>query len=163
MRPSTSKYIRLVLIAGLVAALDQASKWLVLASVRPYEAIPVIPGFFNLVLVHNPGGAFGFLAGQSAGWRALFFLFFSALAVCLIFYLYIKTPPSDKWLLTGFSLIIGGAVGNLIDRIRLGEVVDFLDLYIGEWHWPAFNVADSAISIGMGIFGIYLLLRKSPV
>jgi signal peptidase II len=157
------KYLRLPLVTALVVIVDQLSKWWVLSAVEPHSAIPVIPGFFNLVLVHNPGGAFGFLAGHSAHWRGLFFIFFSLVAVGLILWLYKQTPPAYKWLLTGFSLILGGAFGNLIDRLRFGQVVDFLDLYVGSWHWPAFNVADSAITVGMLIFGVYLVSRKYPV
>ncbi|MGD8293829.1 MAG: signal peptidase II, partial [Desulfobacterales bacterium] len=90
------------------------------------------------------------------------FLFISSLAVGLIFYFYKKTPSSQPILATGFALIFGGAIGNLIDRIRFGNVVDFLDFYIGNHHWPAFNVADSAITIGISIFIFHLLLKKVP-
>ncbi|MFP4533808.1 MAG: signal peptidase II [Desulfobacterales bacterium] len=163
MSPWIKKYARLPMIAGLVVIADQLTKWWVLQGIGRSEVIPVIPGFFNLVHWHNPGGAFGFFAGQGSQVRALFFIFFSLLAVALIFYLYRSTPAKYKWLLSGFSLIVGGAVGNLIDRIRFGHVVDFIDLYIGTVHWPAFNVADSAITIGMFIFAVYLITKKYPV
>ena len=94
--------------------------------------------------------------------RSIVFLFFSSLAVCLIFYFYKKTPVEYSLLATGLALIFGGAIGNLIDRIRFGKVVDFLDFYIGSLHWPAFNVADSAVSIGMVIFVYHFFLKKLP-
>ena len=163
MKAGRDKYLRLPIVAALVVIIDQLSKWWVLSAIEQHSAVPVIPGFFNLVLVHNPGGAFGFLAGHSAHWRGLFFIFFSLVAVGLILWLYRQTPAAYKWLLTGFALILGGAFGNLIDRLRFGRVVDFLDVYVGTWHWPAFNVADSAITAGMLIFGFYLVSRKYPV
>ena len=146
-----------------VALADQLTKWWVLKGIGAHEVIPVIPGFFNLIHVLNPGGAFGFFAGQSQHLRALFFIGFSLLAVVLILYLYRSTPAEYKWLLTGFSLIVGGAAGNLVDRVRFGHVVDFIDLYVGALHWPAFNIADSAITIGMIIFAGYLITKKYPV
>ena len=94
--------------------------------------------------------------------RSIIFVFISSLAVGLIFYLYKRTPPNFRWLAAAFALIFGGAIGNLIDRIRFGSVVDFLDFYVGNLHWPAFNVADSAISIGIGIFVFHLLFKKMP-
>jgi len=161
--PGFAKYARLLFIAGLVLLADQASKLWILHSLDPGRVIEVIPGFFNIVHVQNPGGAFGFLAGSSPQWRALVFVFFTLVAMGMILYLYKSTPARHKWLLTAFSLIIGGALGNLLDRLRLGEVVDFLDLYAGSLHWPAFNAADSAITVGMLIFGFSLICRKTPV
>ncbi len=102
------------------------------------------------------------MANYSPVLRSIVFLFFSSLAICLVFYLYKKTPREYSLLATGFALIFGGAIGNLIDRIRFGKVVDFLDFYIGSIHWPAFNVADSAISIGMVIFAYYFFFKKLP-
>ncbi len=163
MSRALDKYLRLPLITVLVVAADQLSKWWVLAAIPRHSVVPVVPGFLNLVRVHNPGGAFGFLAGQSSLWRGLFFIFFSLVAVGIILWLYRQTPAVYKWLLTGFSLIIGGALGNLIDRLRFGQVVDFIDVYAGRFHWPAFNLADSAITVGVVIFGLYLLSRKYPV
>ncbi len=157
-----SKYGRLALVAGLVLLLDQLSKAVILHVVPLYETIAVVPGFFNITHIHNPGGAFGFLAGQGPFVRHVFFLGMSALAACLIFYFYVKTPPSHPFLAVGFALIMGGAIGNMIDRLRFEKVVDFLDFYIGSYHWPAFNVADSAISVGMGVFVYHFLFKKMP-
>lgn len=102
------------------------------------------------------------MANLSPSVRTIIFLFISSLAVGLIFYFYIKTPQSHAWLAAGFALIFGGAIGNLIDRIRFGIVVDFLDFYIGKYHWPAFNIADSAISVGIATFVFHLLFKKMP-
>jgi signal peptidase II len=158
----TGKYKRLFWIVGLVVLLDQITKAMVMAWLPLYHSIPVIPGCFNLTHIHNPGGAFGFLAHQSPWIRHSVFLVVSTLAAVLIFYFYRKTPESYRWLGAGFALILGGAAGNLIDRFRFGEVVDFLDFFIGAWHWPAFNVADSAVSIGMAIFVFHLLFHRIP-
>ena len=157
-----NKYIKIDIVAGLVVAADQITKTLILNYLPLYHSIPVIPGFFNINHIQNPGGAFGFLANQSSQLRNIMFLFISSLAVCLVFWFYKKTPPSHPLLASGFALIFGGAIGNLIDRIRFGKVIDFLDFYIGNLHWPAFNIADSAISIGIVIFASHLLLKKLP-
>jgi signal peptidase II len=156
-----SRKIALIgLVAGAVLVLDQITKALVLNHLPLGGSIPVIPGFFDLTHVHNPGGAFGFLSGMSAEFRGLLFIAVSLLAVGLILYFYWQTPVRQRLLAVGLSLIFGGAVGNLVDRVRFGIVVDFLDLYIGELHWPAFNVADSAITVGVLIFGFHILFHK---
>jgi signal peptidase II len=102
------------------------------------------------------------MANHSSSWRSFIFLIVSSLAVYLVYYFYKNTPKTHPLLSTGFALIFGGAIGNMIDRIRFGKVVDFLDFYIGSYHWPAFNVADSAISIGIAIFLFHLLFKKMP-
>lgn len=157
-----SKYNRLVAIAGLVVLIDQLSKAIILKSMPLHHSIPVIPGFFDITFILNPGGAFGFLAGQPSILRHVFFLGVSSMAVCFIFILYRKIPQTHSLLATAFALIIGGAVGNLIDRVRFEKVVDFLDFYLGKYHWPAFNMADSAISVGMAIFVYHLVFNKMP-
>lgn len=157
-----SPYTRLAVIVGLIVVLDQATKLLVLASMPLYASIPVIPNFFSLTHIHNPGGAFGFLAGQSSAVRTFLFLVVSFLAVILVCYLYRQTPRSHVWLSHAFALILGGAVGNLIDRVRIGKVVDFLDFYVGTLHWPAFNVADSAVTVGICILLGHLVLGRLP-
>jgi signal peptidase II len=157
-----NNYVFLVGIAALVAILDQAIKLLVLAKIPAYGSIVVIPGFFDLTHIYNTGGAFGFLAGKSSLFRHLFFLTASAVAMGMIVYLYLKTPREFLFLRSGLAMILGGAVGNVIDRIRLGKVVDFLDLYVKDLHWPAFNIADSAITVGILIFIYHLLFKKMP-
>lgn len=160
--PESGNYKKLLLISGLVIIFDQVTKFLILSNLPLYRSIPIIPGFFSITHIHNPGGAFGFMANQSLTMRHVVFLLVSSLAVCLIFYFYRNTPKSHPVLASGIALIFGGALGNLIDRIRFGEVVDFLDVYIGNHHWPAFNIADSAITIGVCIFLYYLIFNKLP-
>jgi signal peptidase II len=151
-----------LLIAGLVVVFDQITKALVLANMPIYHSIPVISGFFNLTHIRNPGGAFGFMAAGSQGLRNLLFLGVSVLAMGLIVFFYRSTPKTHRALASALAMIFGGAVGNLIDRLRFGEVVDFLDVYLGAYHWPAFNVADSAITIGITIFIAHVVLGKMP-
>ena len=157
-----NKYLKLVIIAGLVIIFDQITKAVIQNTVPLYHSVTVIPGFFSITHIHNPGGAFGFMANKSPGLRNLLFLLISSLAICLIFYFYKKTPRKYSLLSACFALILGGAVGNLIDRIRFGKVVDFLDCYIGSYHWPAFNVADSAITVGVVIYVILVIFKKMP-
>ena len=154
------KYLIFFLIAAGVVLLDQLTKGLVTQKLLLHENLEVIPGFFNLTYVRNTGGAFGLLAGEASRLRTGLFLAVSCAALGIVFYLYTKIPPGKKWLDAGLALTFGGALGNLIDRLRFGEVVDFLDFHIGTMHWPAFNVADSAISVGIGIFCFYLLFKK---
>jgi signal peptidase II len=149
-------------IAGLVVVLDQLTKWLVLDNMPLHRSIAVIPGFFNLTNIHNPGGAFGFMATGSPGLRNLLFLGVATVALVLIVYFYRSTPRNYPFLAAALSLIFGGAVGNIIDRLRFGVVVDFLDFYVGAYHWPAFNVADSAITVGITIFIGHVVLGKMP-
>lgn len=150
----------LSLVAVSVLILDLASKALVLAHLPVGTSVPVIPGFFNLTHVHNPGGAFGFLAGMSPQVRAAVFIFASLAAAGLILWIYFQTPPQQRLLAFGLALVFGGALGNLVDRVRFGVVVDFFDLYVGDLHWPAFNVADSAITIGVLIFAAHVFFAK---
>ncbi len=157
---NSTKMTRLGVVAGAVLILDQVTKALILAHLPLGGSIAVIPGFFDLTHVHNPGGAFGFLAGMSAEVRSLLFIAVSLVAAGLILYFYWQTPLGQRFLSVGLALIFGGAVGNLVDRMRFGIVVDFLDVYAGTLHWPAFNVADSAITIGVGIFAYHILFRK---
>ncbi len=150
------------MIVGLVVVLDQATKMLVLAKMPLYHSIAVITGFFNLTHIRNPGGAFGFMASGSQDLRNILFVGVSAIAMGLIVYFYRSTPKTYPWLSSALAMIFGGAVGNLIDRLRFGEVVDFLDFYVKTYHWPAFNVADSAITVGITIFIAHVVLGKMP-
>ncbi|MEE9911411.1 MAG: signal peptidase II [Deltaproteobacteria bacterium] len=137
-----------ILGAAAIIALDQITKSAITSRLILHEAYPVIPGFFNLVYVMNPGAAFGFLATASETFRYVFFTGVTVLAAGLIVYYLVKSNPRNLILAVSLTLIFGGAVGNLIDRLRFGAVVDFLDVFVGTAHWPAFNVADSAITIG---------------
>ncbi len=151
-----------VLIAVSVVVIDQITKHLILTRMPLYDVMSVIPGFFNITHIRNPGGAFGFMATGSQGIRNLLFIGVSVVALGLIVYFYRITPRTHRSLAAAMAMIFGGAVGNLIDRLRFGEVVDFLDLYLGSYHWPSFNAADSAITIGIAIFIAHLVLGKMP-
>ena len=156
------KYISLAIVSGAVVVADQITKALILKYLPLHHSITVVAGLFDITHILNPGGAFGLMADTSVVVRTVVFLFISSLAVGLILYFYIKTPPGYALLAAGFALIFGGAIGNLIDRVRFGMVVDFLDFYIGKYHWPAFNIADSAITVGLFIFLYHLLFKKLP-
>lgn len=158
----TKESKRLILVSSIIVAADQASKFFIMSYFALYEQFVVIKNFFNITHVLNPGGAFGFFATQSLGVRRFVFLFLSSLVALFVLWLYNKTAKTHIVLSHGLALIFGGAVGNLIDRFRFGQVVDFLDFYIGTAHWPAFNIADSAISIGMAILIYHVLLNKIP-
>ena len=152
--------IHYLIITIAVVVLDVWTKWLVLGRIRLYEAIPVIPGFFQLVHVRNTGAAFGLGANASSNLVPIL-LNVGAITVFIIVAVYaFRTAVTDRALQIGLHLILGGAIGNLLDRFRFGYVVDFLDVYIGRHHWPAFNVADSAICIGIVL--LFLDMRKKP-
>lgn len=149
--------LRLVIaVAAVVAALDQAAKALALFLLEKGQEVAVIPGFFNLTLHFNPGAAFGLLANVADGQRQLVLAATTLVALACVIYLLIKDYLGDSYGQAALAMIMGGAVGNIIDRLRLGEVVDFLDFYIAQYHWPAFNLADSSICIGVAV----LLFRR---
>lgn len=150
----------LVILSGIVVLIDQISKQLVLQTFAQNEQFVVIPGFFSLTHVRNTGGAFGLFAGEATIVRTIFFLVVSCVAVGILWYLYRTMARGRKWIEAGFSFILAGAIGNMIDRFRFGEVVDFLDFHVGAYHWPAFNVADSAICAGVGILVVNMLQNK---
>jgi signal peptidase II len=149
-----------VLVVGIILLLDQVTKEIVMQGLSLRENLEIIPGFFTLTYIRNAGGAFGLLAGEATRTRAFFFLAVSGLALGVIVYLYTKLPPGKPWIAAALAMIFGGALGNMVDRLRFGEVVDFLDFHIGTVHWPAFNVADSAISVGAGILFFCALSRR---
>lgn len=155
-------YFRFGAIALSIVILDQVTKVLVHHFLRLHESRTIIEGFFTLTYIRNPGAAFGLMAGLSENFRFYFFLSASLLALIFLTVLFHKTPPQDRWTITGIPLVVGGAIGNMIDRLRLGEVIDFLDFFIGRYHWPAFNVADSAITIGIGFLILPFLVRPRP-
>ena len=147
-------------LAALVVILDQATKLLIQRTFRLGESLPVVPGLFNLTYVLNPGAAFGFLAGAAAAFRGPFFIAVSVLAIAIICYYYARHARGRPLPVVGLALILGGAVGNLIDRLRVGMVIDFLDFYLGKYHWPAFNVADSGITVGVGLLLVDMLRER---
>lgn len=151
--------VKALATSALVVVLDLATKYLVVSRLYLGEEVVVIPGVFNLVYWLNPGAAFGIFGGGGEH-NTLILTVISLLALGVVIYL-IRHAESG-FSVFSLSLIAGGAVGNLIDRVRYGEVVDFLDFYLGSYHWPAFNVADSAISVGviLTIVAFYLLEKE---
>lgn len=141
-----------ILLAVLVGGLDQLSKLLIMNAFRPLEYKVIIPGFFNLVYYTNTGAAFGLLAGRQTLLRQVFFVGVAMAAILILFFAFRHFRQQGRIFGIAIGLIAGGALGNLIDRLRFGAVVDFLDFYIGSHHWPAFNVADSAITVGVALF-----------
>lgn len=139
------------LVALAVFIADQVTKGLILGAFDGGESRVLIPDFFSLTYVRNRGGAFGFLSDMPAVWRETFFITFAIVTVALLVWMLRKTPVEDLVQRLALALVIGGAAGNLYDRIRYGEVIDFLDVYFRKWHWPAFNVADSAITVGVAL------------
>ncbi len=150
----------LILVAAGVVGLDQVIKILVSSRLGLFEAVEIIPGFLNLTYIRNPGAAFGLLGNIDPSTAFLIFSSATALAVVALGYLYFATSPGMALTRWGIALVLGGAVGNLIDRLRLREVIDFIDIHWGSYHWPAFNVADSAITIGVAFILIETLFRK---
>lgn len=148
-------------LALLLVVLDQIVKTWIQHHMVLYTTKPVIPGFFNIVYVLNRGAAFGFLNRSDIQWQTYFFFAATALAVLIIFHLLRMARDADTLLILSLGSILGGAVGNLIDRIRTGEVVDFLDFYWKSYHWPAFNVADIAIFLGsLGLLVAFYRMRR---
>ena len=139
-------------IAFLVIITDQLTKHWIMSGFAIHDQRIIIPGFFNLVYVTNTGAAFGLLAGSKTLLRQLFFVGVALFALGVISYAYSQLRNQGRLFVLALGLIAGGAVGNLIDRLRFGSVVDFLDFYLGNYHWPAFNVADSAITVGVTLF-----------
>jgi signal peptidase II len=137
------------LLIAFIFAFDQYTKHLILADWTVGDTVPVIPDFFSLTYVRNRGGAFGLLSDLPEAWRVSFFVVFALVTVAALVWMLRSTPRSDSMQRLAITAVIGGAAGNLYDRVLYGEVVDFLDVYVGDWHWPAFNVADSFISCGV--------------
>jgi len=142
-----SRYRILAIISVVIIALDQATKLYVDANFRLHESVPVIRDFFSLTYVRNKGAAFGILADSSV--RIPFFITVSIVAMLGILWYINRIRNEQKLAVFSLSLVFAGAFGNLIDRVRLGEVIDFLDVFWQRYHWPAFNVADSAITVGV--------------
>ncbi|MFZ9677541.1 MAG: signal peptidase II [Quisquiliibacterium sp.] len=141
-----SKMRRWLLLAGLIVIGDQLSKFAILDSLQYGQRLALIPGWFDLTLVYNTGAAFSFLA-SAGGWQRWFFVGIGIGATLFILWM-LARHPSQRLFAFALSLIMGGAVGNVIDRLLHGKVVDFLLVYRDPWYWPAFNVADSAITVG---------------
>jgi signal peptidase II len=141
--------------------LDQLTKWLVAREIPLYGSRKVIPGFFNLAHIHNKGAIFGFFSHSGSGTVFLALVAASLFALALVVYYFVKTPAAERGTKMALSLILAGALGNQVDRLGRGYVIDFLDLYVRNRHWPFFNVADSCITIG-AVFLLIALLKRRP-
>ena len=152
-------------LTALIIVLDLGSKAIISQNFSLYESVPVIPGWFNLTLAHNTGAAFSFLANES-GWQRWFFATVALVVSTIIFFWIKRLQSHERWVAIALALILGGALGNLWDRLTLGYVVDFLDFYYQSsptnkaLHWPAFNIADTAIFIGAAMLIIDALFNK---
>jgi signal peptidase II len=153
------KYWVLFIFFFGVLVLDQWTKSMIVQKLPLHQRVEVIHGFFNIIHVRNTGGAFGIFGGEKGGLGSVLFVIVSLFAIGVIIYLFMKTREDEKTLALSFSLILSGAMGNLIDRLRYGEVIDFLDFHLSTYYWPAFNVADSAICIGIGLLALELVRR----
>ena len=147
------------MVAGLLVV-DVVSKALIETSMRVGESIPVITDYFSVTYVRNAGGAFGLFSGIGEPWGKVFFLAAAAATVVLLLVFFRRIPVEERIHRLAVSAIIAGALGNMIDRIVYGEVVDFLDVYVRDWHWPAFNVADMAITLGVATLVVISLFGK---
>ncbi len=153
-----NKYLWSGSIVGLILVLDQITKYVVQTRVRLHETIQVIPGFFNITHVRNKGAAFSLFSNTSDSFRSVFFITVTVAAIIVIVILIRKTR--ERLPVVAFALILAGALGNLIDRLRYGEVVDFVQWHVRSYYWPSFNVADSAITVGVCLLAIDMLFQK---
>ncbi len=153
-----NKYLWVGSIIGVVLILDQVTKYFIKTRVRLHEIIQIIPGFFNITHVRNKGAAFSLFSNTSDFFRSVFFIAITVVALIVIMMLIRKTQ--ERLLIVSFSLIAGGAIGNLLDRLRYGEVIDFVQWYVKSYYWPSFNVADSAITIGVCLLAADMLFQK---
>lgn len=167
------KYKLLLIVTPLIVVLDQVTKWLILQNLPLHTAISIIPGFFDIVHVRNTGAAFGMFASSDQSFREPFFYFVAAVAVFVLLGLLRKITPKEKVMAWVVTLVAGGLLGNLIDRLRFGNVVDFLSFHWRDaeanwnifglalhfrWEWPSFNVADSAITVAMILLVLNMLI-----
>jgi signal peptidase II len=153
------KYWVLLFICFYILSVDQWTKYVVQQKLPLYLRVEVIHGFFNLTHVRNTGGAFGIFGGERGGLGSLLFVVVSLIAIGILLFLFIKMKEEKEMTSFSFPLILAGAIGNLIDRLRYGEVIDFLDFHLFSYHWPAFNIADSAITVGVILLGYGLLIQ----
>lgn len=145
-------------ISALVVVLDQLTKWMVVATIPYGESVSIFP-FFNLTLIYNTGAAFSFLS-EAQGWQRWMFVGIALVTSLVLFIWLLRVADKNRLLSLALALILGGAIGNLWDRLYLGYVVDFFDVYYKTWHWPAFNIADSAIMLGAFFIIIDLFFSK---
>jgi len=157
-----SRFLRPLSIAAGIVIVDQATKLVIRERLAPYQTIPVIDGLLNIVHARNPGAAFSFLADAPTWFRAPFFLVVTTVAIVVLLYAISRLPRADRLMRVALGAVLGGALGNLIDRVLYGEVTDFIDVHWRGHHWPAFNVADSSISVAVvAVILQSLLLARS--
>lgn len=163
MNAPTPRYgeLRWLWLSLIVVIADQVSKALISAQLHPFDSIKVLP-VFNIVLLHNTGAAFSFLANQP-GWQRWFFIALAlAITAGIVIWMSRLSSRRDRWIPGGLALVAGGAIGNVIDRIWHGYVIDFIQVHYQQWYYPAFNVADSAITVGAVILVLDGLFRNRP-
>jgi signal peptidase II len=151
-----------IAVAAFVFVVDQATKLVVRYTIDPRDSIPVVDGFVDLVHARNPGAAFSFLAQAPAWFRGPFFLGITIIAVVVLLYVIARAPAEDRLMRVALGGVLGGALGNLLDRLMYGEVTDFIDVHWREYHWPAFNVADSSITLAVIAVVVQALFSASP-
>jgi len=156
MKRNISFYALIVLLL----VIDQAAKIFIVRTIRLFGSVKVIPGFFDLSHIRNKGAIFGTFSRVDGPLVTILLTIASFCALAMVAYYFIKTPASEKWMKIALALILGGALGNLIDRIFRGYVVDFLELYVKDFRWPTFNIADSCITIGAFLLIIVFLVRR---
>jgi len=150
------------LISMAVIVLDRLTKWIIAQRLTLHDGVQVIPGFFRIIHTENRGAAFGLFADSPSEWKVGLLILFSLIALLIVSALLWKNSHSMTTTGIGLALILGGAIGNLWDRVMSGHVVDFLLFYIGSYQWPAFNLADSAIVVGAGLLVFEIVFTKSP-
>ncbi len=153
----------IITVAAAVYVLDRLSKAAIVGNIKLFESVTVIKGFFELTNVRNTGAAFSMLADAGDGFRLPFLLATTAGAILILLYFMRKARVEDTLVVTALAMILGGALGNLTDRLLYGYVIDFINWHIGEHYWPAFNIADSGITVGVCILGIEIIIRKKSV
>jgi signal peptidase II len=146
-----ARYVICAVVATVVAVADQAAKLAAMAHLPGREPVEIIPGFMQLIYVLNRGAAFGFLNRADIDWQVPFFLVVTLAAAVLLIYMLRTALARIRLQAAAIGLVLGGALGNAVDRVRLGAVIDYLDVYVGDYHWPAFNLADAAITCGVGL------------
>ncbi len=163
MNQRLHRFVLLALVVCVIVSLDQFTKAYIADTMSLHESIPIIPGFFNLTYIRNPGAAFGIMGTTSSGFRLVFFFLTSLFALGLLMTIFLRLDPADWWGQLTIASIFGGAIGNFIDRLQYGEVIDFLDFHVKGYHWPAFNVADMAISIGVcSLLVLFAFEKRKP-
>lgn len=146
-----------LVVAVAVGVCDQITKAIVSTTMGLHETVEVVPGFFNLTYVRNKGAAFGIFSGHGEVVGPYLLILASFLAIGFLVWIWLKERPSSLLDTASLGLILGGAMGNLVDRVKGGEVIDFLDFHLGPYHWPAFNLADSAVTVGVLLFALRLM------